>query len=134
MDGLRVVDASEIGRRDPEVGVPQLALDDEQRNALAGHFDGVGVSKLVRRKASANAGRLSGAMELAADACRRARGATGRSTEDAEERADRKARAELQPRLEMRPRTAVHPDLATPTALAVANHHCATVMVEVALG
>jgi len=36
--------------------VPGLALDDDQRHALAGHLDGVGVSELVRREASPHAG------------------------------------------------------------------------------
>jgi hypothetical protein len=38
--------------RDSEVGVAELPLDDSQRDALAGHLDGVRVTKLVRRKAS----------------------------------------------------------------------------------
>jgi hypothetical protein len=30
----------------------ELALDDDQRDALASHLDGVGVSELVRREAA----------------------------------------------------------------------------------
>jgi len=36
----------------PEVPVPQLALDDGERYALAGHLDRVRVAKLVRREAA----------------------------------------------------------------------------------
>jgi hypothetical protein len=43
-------------RGDPEVGVPELALDDDQRHAVAGHLDGVRVAELVRRKASPHPG------------------------------------------------------------------------------
>ena len=43
VDDLGVVDALEIDRGDAEVGVAELALDDDQRHALAGHLDGVGV-------------------------------------------------------------------------------------------
>jgi len=45
-----------IDRGDAEVGVAELALDDDQRHALAGHLDGVRVAQLVRRKASPYAG------------------------------------------------------------------------------
>src|SRR5215218_11291946 len=51
VDDLGVVDALEIDRGDPEVGVAELALDDDQRHAFAGHLDGVRVAELVRRKA-----------------------------------------------------------------------------------
>jgi hypothetical protein len=35
--------------------VPELALDDNQRHALASHLDGVGVAELMRREAAAHA-------------------------------------------------------------------------------
>src|SRR5215218_11341818 len=37
VDDLGVVDALEVDRGDAEVGVAELALDDDQRHALAGH-------------------------------------------------------------------------------------------------
>jgi hypothetical protein len=40
-------------RGDPEVGVPELALDDDQRDAFPSHLDGVGVAKPVRARAIA---------------------------------------------------------------------------------
>src|SRR5215216_6269955 len=40
VDDLGVVDALQVNGGDAEVGVPELALDDDQRHALAGHLDG----------------------------------------------------------------------------------------------
>jgi hypothetical protein len=48
VDDLGVVDRSEVDRCDSEVGVPELALDDEQRHPFPRHLDGVCVSELVR--------------------------------------------------------------------------------------
>jgi hypothetical protein len=41
-DDLRAVDALQVDRGDPEVRV--LALDDDERNALVRHLDGVRVT------------------------------------------------------------------------------------------
>ena len=38
----------------------ELALDDDQRDAFAGHLDGMGVAQLVRSEAAAHAGRSGG--------------------------------------------------------------------------
>src|SRR5205807_7876152 len=48
LDDLGVVDAAQVGRGDPEVGVAELALDDDEWHAFAGHLNGVGVPELVR--------------------------------------------------------------------------------------
>ena len=50
VDDLRVIDSLEVGRGDPEVRVPQLALDDDERDAFVGHLDGVRVPELVWRE------------------------------------------------------------------------------------
>src|SRR4051795_11881920 len=55
VDDLGVVDALEVDRGDAEVGVAELALDDDQRNAFARHLDGAGVAQLVRREAPPDA-------------------------------------------------------------------------------
>src|SRR5215216_7831485 len=55
VDDLGVVDALQIDRGDPEVGVPELALDDDQRHAFAGHLDCVRVAQLVLAPTSAQA-------------------------------------------------------------------------------
>src|SRR3954452_14535896 len=51
VDDLGVVDALQIDRGDAEVAVAELALDDDQRHAFAGHLDGMRVPQLVRREA-----------------------------------------------------------------------------------
>jgi hypothetical protein len=55
-DDVAGVDALEIDRGHAEVAVPELALDDVERHAFAGEFDGVGVTELVRYEAAAYAG------------------------------------------------------------------------------
>jgi hypothetical protein len=44
IDDFAAIDALEVDRGDPEVGVSELALDDVERNAFAGHLDGMGVT------------------------------------------------------------------------------------------
>jgi hypothetical protein len=47
VDDLGGIDALQVGARDPEVGVPELTLNDRQWDPLACHFDGVGVPELM---------------------------------------------------------------------------------------
>jgi hypothetical protein len=53
-----------VNRRDSQVGVPELALDDDQRHTLAGHLDGVRLAQLVgakrRRTPAWNSGSVAG--------------------------------------------------------------------------
>lgn len=88
VDDLGIVDSLQVDRRDPEVGVPELALDDVQWHALAPHLDGVGVTQLVRREAAPDGGLRGGAPQLLAHARRRQRSPTGAPVNHAEERAD----------------------------------------------
>jgi hypothetical protein len=44
----------------------ELALDDDQRHALVGHFDGMGVAQLMRRKAPPHATPRGGAAQVSA--------------------------------------------------------------------
>ena len=44
VDDLARVDSLEINRGDPEVRMPELPLDDRQRDAFVRHFDGVGMA------------------------------------------------------------------------------------------
>jgi hypothetical protein len=106
-------------RGDAEVAVAELALDDDQRDAFAGHLDRVGVAQLVRREASANAGSGGGAPELGACPAGRPRAAAGASVDDAEQRTDGQRDPRGEPRLELLPGPVVHPDLATSPSLAV---------------
>src|SRR5207248_6638174 len=56
VDDLVVVDPAQIRRDDPEVGVPELALDHEQRDPFAGHLDGVRVAEWMGREPTPQAG------------------------------------------------------------------------------
>jgi hypothetical protein len=56
VDDLAAVDPFEVNARDAEVRVPEVALDDDQGNALARHLDGVGVAQLVLSEATPDAG------------------------------------------------------------------------------
>jgi len=47
VDDLGAVDPLQIDRRHPEVRVPELALDDHQRHALARHLDSVSMPELM---------------------------------------------------------------------------------------
>jgi hypothetical protein len=57
LDDLAAVDALQSDGGNPEVAMPELALDHDQRHAFAGRLDGVGVAQLVRREAAPNTGR-----------------------------------------------------------------------------
>jgi hypothetical protein len=61
----------------------ELALDDDQRHALARHLHGVGVAELVWREAAAHTGRDPGATELRACGRSRPGSATARAADDA---------------------------------------------------
>ena len=54
--GGALVDALQADRRDAEVRVGELALNDVEGHTVAGHLDGVCVPQLVRREAAAHAG------------------------------------------------------------------------------
>jgi hypothetical protein len=62
LDDLCIVDALPVERRDAEIAVAQLTLDDDERHALPRELDGMGVPELVRGEAPADAcfdGRLA---------------------------------------------------------------------------
>ena len=96
----------------------ELALDHDQRDAFAGHLDGVSVTKLVSREAAPHSGRGGGAPQLGA--CRRGRpvATAGRAVDDAQQRTDRELAPDVKPGLELFPSPCVHADLATAPALA----------------
>jgi hypothetical protein len=80
---------SEVDAGRAQVGVPELALDDVARDALAREFNRVGVAELMRREPSSDAGQSSGAAEFDADCGTRPWPSAGRSVYDAEQRAHR---------------------------------------------
>jgi hypothetical protein len=131
VDDLGAVDALEVDRGDAEVGVPELALDYQQRDAFAGHLDRVRVSQWCGAKR-----RRTPAVAAVAPSCARAAladharpqvgplrmqnsGPTGSSTRS------------LQPRLDVLPGPIVHSNLTTAPALTAAHEHRATPPVEV---
>jgi hypothetical protein len=66
----------------------ELALDDVERDALAGELERVGVAQLVRRKAAPDPGAGGEPPELRADRGARPRPPAGRAVDDAEQRPD----------------------------------------------
>jgi hypothetical protein len=47
VDDLASVDSLEVDRGDPEVRVPELSLDDRQRDPFVGHLDRVSMPQLM---------------------------------------------------------------------------------------
>lgn len=109
VDDLAGVDALEVDRGDAEVGMPELALDDRQRNPFVGHLDCVSVPELVRCEASPHAGLGGEATQLASGGGCRPTAASRRTSEDAEQGADREVHAVLGPASHVLPCPVVHP-------------------------
>ena len=65
-DDLRAVDALQVDARDPEVRVPELALDHNKRDALVRHLDRVRMPQLVRSEPPPHARCGRGVVELLA--------------------------------------------------------------------
>jgi hypothetical protein len=57
VEDLGVVDALQVDGGDAKVAVAELASDDDQRDAFAGHLDSVRVAELRWREAPAHTGR-----------------------------------------------------------------------------
>jgi ethanolamine utilization microcompartment shell protein EutS len=66
VDDLGAVDALEVDRGDAEMGVSELALDDDQGDVLVGHLDRVGVAQLVRCESATHAGEDCASVQLLA--------------------------------------------------------------------
>jgi hypothetical protein len=47
VDDLRAIDPLQVNGRDPEVRVPELALDNDQRHALMRQLDSVRMAELM---------------------------------------------------------------------------------------
>ena len=65
--------------------LPELALDDDQRDLLVGQLDRVRMAQLMRREPPTHTGRERSVVQLLADPCWRARPAPCRSADDAEQ-------------------------------------------------
>jgi hypothetical protein len=88
VDDLGVVDSAQVGGRYAEIGVSELSLDHDERNAFAGHLDGVSVPQLMRREPATNAGFLGSPVQLGADAGWCAGSSARGTTQDAEQGSD----------------------------------------------
>src|SRR4051794_5798387 len=103
----------------------QLALDDDQRDALARHLDDEGVAELVGCEAPPDASARRGVAQSLAGRGRRPAAAPGRAGERAEQRADRQPDADVEPLLQSLPGPVVYADFPAATALASADENCA---------
>jgi hypothetical protein len=96
VDDLGVVNALQVAAGDPEVAVAELALNHDQWYAFARQLDGVRVAKLVRRKATPNAGGDRGVAQVGAGGGVRPLAPARRPVEDAEQRSAGKVDALLE--------------------------------------
>ena len=87
-DDFLGVDSLQVDRGRAEVGVPELALDDVERDALAGELKRVRVAQLVRREPTPDACLRCEPAELGADRGARPGSSAGGAVDDAEERPD----------------------------------------------
>ena len=110
VDDLPRVDPLQVNRRNPEVRVPELPLDDRQRDPFVRHLDRVGVPELVRCEPPPHSGLGRESAKLTAGGGRRPAAAAGRAGEDAEQRADGQLDAVLGPATDLLPCPVVHPD------------------------
>src|SRR5437016_3971174 len=122
-DDLAAVDALQVDRRDAEVGMAELTLDDVERYALPRHLDGVRMAKLVRSEAATNTGASAQPAEVRTDCALRPRPPDRRPRDDAEERPDGERLAGNQPWPHLLPAPVVHPGLTSLVAFPVANEH-----------
>jgi hypothetical protein len=70
VDDLARVNPLEISRGDPEVRVPELPLDDWQRDPFVRHLNGVRMPQLVRREAPPDTGLRGEPAQFTAGSCR----------------------------------------------------------------
>jgi hypothetical protein len=112
----------------------ELALNDDQRHALARHLDRVRVPELVRREAPPHA--RPPARRVAAPSGRRRppMGARAWRRYDAEQRSDRRLDPRLEPGLKLLPGPVVHADLAAAAALAAPDKQRPAPRIQVGLG
>jgi hypothetical protein len=101
VDDLGVVNPLQVNRGDPEMGVPELALDDHQRDALMGHLDRVRMPQLVGREATPDPRHRGSSSQLAARGRRLPVASGGQAVDHAQQWADGEPDAELLPGFEL---------------------------------
>ena len=105
--------------------MPELALDQRQRDPLAQQLDSMRMPHLMRRKPAPHAS-LNGEVAKLRPHCGGApRAAAGRPVDHAEQRPGRERRALRRPVGQDRPCPGVDPDLATPVTLCLAANYVA---------
>ena len=134
LDDLAAVDALQVDAGDAEVAVSELALDDNQRHALAGHLDGVGVTELMWREPAPHSCRGGGAPQLGTRRSRRPVPSPRRAVDHAQQWTDRERAPHVKLGLELLPSPCVHADLAATPALTAPDQERAAALIEIALG
>jgi hypothetical protein len=112
----------------------EVAMDHNQRHALARHFDRVRVPELVRRKAPADACGHGRPAQVRSRGCAGPVTATRLTVDHTEQRPHGQLDPQLEPRLELLSTPRVHADLAAASALAASNEQRAAAGIEVGLG
>jgi len=131
---FRAVDSLQIHRRDAEVGMPQLALDDDQRDLLMGERDGVRMPQLMGAKRRLDPCRGGGSSQLPARGRLLPIASGGRAVDHEPQSAYGEPDAELLPGFELLPRPTVDQNLATLIVLAVADEHRSAAAVKIGPG
>jgi hypothetical protein len=103
--------------------MPELPLNDRNRDPLARHLDSMSVPKLMRRQPPTDTGTHSSRPELLARRGRRPRPTGGRTTQHTQQRPDRQRCAQLDPRPDLLEAPPIHPHLTSPPALPAANQN-----------
>ena len=113
--------------------MPELALDDVQRHALAGELERVRVAQLVRREPAPDACLGGEPAQLAAYPGAGPGPPAGGAVDDAEQRSDGQLGTRCEPRAQVLPAPLVHADFSALAALAVSDQQRTPPGVEVAL-
>ena len=114
--------------------MPQLALDQRQRDPLAQQLDSVSMPELMRGYAPADPGRDGCAMQLKASGAGRPDVPARRSGDHAEQWTDRQRHTLGHPRFKGRRAPRVHPDHSTPIVLAVPDQNRPPPLLQIGLG
>src|SRR5947209_6443487 len=134
LDDLGAVDSLEVDAGDPQIAMPELALDRHERHTLVGEFDSVGMPQLMWGKSTSDASGFRCATQLFASRGGLPAPPGGYSVDYAEQRPDRQDGANLKVRGQLIPRPPVHAYLATPPAFASAHGEGSARAVDVGLG
>jgi hypothetical protein len=132
-DDLAAVDALEVDAGDAKVGVSELALDDDQRDAFVRHFDRVSVPKLVGREPTSHASFNGCMMELLARSGCVPAPSGSRSVDHAQHGTDWQLAPDFESRVDLLPSPAIHSHLPALAALSASDEYGTVGAVEIAL-